>query len=346
MRTAVLNGIQELSLVERERPTPDVGEVLVKIEYVGICGSDVHYYESGRNGGNEVSFPHVLGHEPSGTVIEAGEEVDPTIVGKRVSIEPGIPCGNCVYCVTEGAYHLCEEMRYLSSPPVDGAFVEYLAWPEDAVYELPDEISLLEGALVEPLSVAVHACDRSDVGEGDTILVTGGGPIGLLVAEVALARGANPVLLSDVIPGKLALARERGVDHTIDVSKEDLIDGIQRHVGDFGVDVLLECSGVPDVAENAADAVKRGGTVVFVGIPPTSTSPSSVVDAINNELDLRGSFRFSNTYPEAIDGIARGTYDVDGIVDFETDLTGIERAFERATDPEVVKGVVRVGDER
>lgn len=344
MRTCVLSDVGELSVVDREQPTPDADEVLVRIDRVGICGSDLHYYEHGENSGNSVDFPHVLGHESAGTVVEVGSNVTSVSASDRVAIEPGIPCGECAYCTAEGEYHLCKEMQYMSSPPVDGALTEYVAWPADLVYPLPEEVSLREGALAEPLSVAMHACERGDVADGDTVLVTGGGPIGQLVSEVAMARGAE-VVLTDIVETKLELAEQRGVDHTVDVTSEDAVSVIREHVDSEGVDVVIESSGAESAIDMTTDAVRRGGTVVFVGVPIDADLPTDVVGLIGDEVELKGSFRFSGTYPDAIDGIRTGRFDVDSIVSFEQALEETQAAFERALEPENVKGVVRVSDD-
>lgn len=344
MRTCVLSDVEELGLVERERPTPDADEVLVRIDRVGICGSDLHYYQHGENSGNTVDFPHVLGHESAGTVVEVGRDVTEVASSDRVAIEPGIPCGECQYCTKEGKYHLCKRMEYMSSPPVDGALTEYVAWPAELVYPLPDEVSMREGALAEPLSVAMHACERSYVEEGDSVLVTGGGPIGQLVSEVALARGAT-VVLTDIVASKLKLAERRGVDYAVDVTSTDPIDVIHQHVDSEGVDIAIESSGADSAIDMTTEAVKRGGTITFVGIPIDAGLPTDVVGLIDGEYDLKGSFRFSGTYPSAIEGIRTGRFDVDSIVSFEQSLSETEAAFDRAIEPESVKGVVRVSDD-
>ncbi|WP_135305949.1 NAD(P)-dependent alcohol dehydrogenase [Haloarcula amylovorans] len=343
MRTCVLSDVGELSVIERDRPTPGLDEVLVRVDRVGICGSDLHYYQNGGNSGNVVEFPHVLGHESAGTVVEVGRDVTGVAESDRVAIEPGIPCGECTYC-EDDEYHLCKEMEYMSSPPVDGALTEYVAWPADLVYPLPESVSIREGALAEPLSVAMHACERGEIVEGDTVLVTGGGPIGQLVSEVAMAQGAE-VVLTDVVPEKLELAERRGVDHTVDVTSEDPVNVIHDRVDPDGVDVVLESSGADSAIELTTDAVKRGGTVVFVGIPIDAALPTDVLGLIGEEYDLKGSFRFCGTYPDAIEGIRTGRFDVDSIVSFEQSLTETQAAFDRAMEPENVKGVVRVSDD-
>lgn len=342
MKTCALADVGEFSLQNRTRPSIDVDEVLIRVNSVGICGSDIHYYQHGRNGDNVVSFPHVLGHEVAGTVVEVGRNVTFS-TGNRVAIEPGKPCKDCHYC-TEGDYHLCAGMEYLSSPPVDGALTQYIAWPAEYVYPLPETVSVREGALVEPLSVAMHACRRAGVGNGDSVLVTGSGPIGMLVAEVALSHGAETVVMTDVVPRKLELAEERGVDLTVNASLENPVERIHNHVDHRGVDIVIESSGAEPAVETTMDAVRRGGTVVFVGIPPETGLPVGVVESIEGEYDLKGSFRFKDTYPAAIEGIQQGRFDVGGIVSFEEPLDRTQKAFERAAAPTTVKGMIRIDE--
>lgn len=177
MRAAVLTDTERFELRDRDRPTPASDEVLVAVRDVGICGSDVHYYERGRIGDHVATDPLILGHESAGVVVEVGADVDSHEPGDRVAMEPGVPCRRCEQC-KRGEYHLCPDVEFMATLPDDGAFTEYVAWPADYAYALPDSVSTLEGALCEPLSVGIHACRRADVGVGDSVLVTGAGPIG------------------------------------------------------------------------------------------------------------------------------------------------------------------------
>ncbi|MCD2203660.1 NAD(P)-dependent alcohol dehydrogenase [Halobacterium sp. KA-6] len=344
MKTSVLSDVQELSVKQREEPDVNADDVLIEVNRVGICGSDLHYYQHGQNGDNVVDFPHVLGHEAAGTVVETGTGVTNVSVGDRVAIDPGKPCESCRYC-EEGNYHLCESMEYLSSPPTDGALVERLAWPAKHVYPLPESVSLREGALCEPLSVAIHACRRAGVEENDSVLITGAGPIGRLVAEVARDFGADQIVMTDLVEDKLMEAETAGVDITVNVSEEDTLEVIKSEVDPRGVDVAIESSGAGPAVETVVDAIKRGGIVTFVGIPPETEVPLTVAETIDGEYDVRGSFRFKNTYPDAIAGLKAGRYDVDSIVSFEESLERTQEVFEQATEPEHVKGVVRINDE-
>jgi L-iditol 2-dehydrogenase len=232
----------------------------------------------------------------------------------------------------------------MATPPHDGAFTEYVAWPADFAYRLPDSVSLTEGALCEPLSVGIHACRRGDVDVGDSVLITGAGPIGMCAMEAARAAGATDVIVTDVVDRKLSLATERGADLTVDVSSEDLEAVVAEYTDGTGVDVVIEASGAVPSIESTLEGVRRGGTIVFVGLPGDGDVPLDVIDIIDNELDVHGSFRYRNTYQAAIDLLADDAVDVEGIVDFESPLEAVTDAFTRSMEPDVVKGMITVSD--
>ena len=338
MQTAVLTEPGEFAIEEREEPTPAADEVLIRMREVGICGSDVHYYEHGHIGGKVVEDPLVLGHESAGEVAAVGESVDDLAPGDRVAIEPGVPCRRCDHC-KRGEYHLCPDVTFMGTPPIDGAFAEYVAWPADFAYDLPESVSLREGALCEPLSVGIHACRRGDVGPGDTVCITGAGPIGLVMMEVARAVGASDVVVADPVAKKRELARERGADLAVDPTDTDLAAAVIDHAGD-GADVVIEASGAEPAIRSTIDVARRGGTVVLVGLAAEADVPLDVLDLIDSELDVHGSYRYANTYPAAIDLLADDAVDVEGFVDFESPLDDVHDAFERASDPETVKGMI------
>lgn len=342
MQTAVLAEPGRFDLEERERPTPGPGEVLVAVREVGICGSDVHYYRHGRIGEYVVRNPLVLGHESAGEVVSLGADVSGLEAGDRVTLEPGVPCRRCAHCA-RGEYNLCPEVTFMATPPDDGAFAEYVAWPADFAYRLPDSVSTRAGALCEPLSVGLHAARRGDVGPGDSVLITGCGPIGLCAMETVRAAGATDIIVSDVVEEKLAVARERGADLAVNAADEDLASAVTAHT-DGGVDVVIEASGAEPAIGATLSCVRRGGTVVLVGLADESDVPFDVLDVIDNELDVHGSFRYRNTYPAAIELLADGRVDVEGIVDFERPLAEVEAAFRRTMDAETIKGVITMGD--
>ncbi len=344
MQVAVLNEPGSFVVEERERPNPSPDELLVKVGEVGICGSDVHYYEHGRIGDYVVESPLVLGHESAGEVVAVGENAaDDFDVGDRVTLEPGVPCRRCAHC-KRGEYNLCPDVTFMATPPDDGAFAEFVAWPADFTYRLPENVSTREGALCEPLSVGIHAARRGNVGVGDSVLITGSGPIGLLAMEAAKAAGATEVFISDVVPEKLALAESRGADTTIDVSEENLAHAVERLTDGEGVDLVIEASGATPAIKATINAVRRGGTVVLIGLSQDDEIPLATGDIIDKELDVRGSFRYRNTYPAAIQLLADGAVDVEGIVDFEMPLPDVREAFERAKESSTLKAMISVSD--
>ncbi|MFG2859043.1 NAD(P)-dependent alcohol dehydrogenase [Streptomyces sioyaensis] len=332
MRAAVLHGPGQLSIEERPVPVPGPGEVLVRVEAVGTCGSDVHYYRHGRIGDFVVREPLVLGHEAAGTVVACGPGADADRKGRRVSIEPGTPCGGCAQC-RAGRYNLCPGMRFLATPPVDGAFCEYLVVQQDFAHEVPDSLTVEEAALLEPLSVAVWACRKARVAPGDRVLITGAGPIGLVAAQTARAFGAGEVLVTDVLPHRLALARAAGAT-ALDVSRTPL------HEAEFTPTVLLECSGVPAVSSEAIRTVGRAGRVVLIGMGGDEV-PLPVSRVQHHELEVTGVFRYAHTWPAATALVQSGAVRLDSLVSHSYGLAEAESALTVAThDATAVKAVV------
>ncbi|GLK15103.1 sorbitol dehydrogenase [Streptosporangium carneum] len=334
MRAAVLHGVGKITLEERPRPEPGPREVLVQVASVGTCGSDVHYYEHGRIGDFVVESPLVLGHEPSGTVVAAGAEAGRHRGGTRVSLEPGVPDFTCPQC-RAGRYNLCPRMRFFGTPPIDGAFCEYVAVREEFAHPVPDAMSDDAAALIEPLSVAVWACEKARVGPGARVLVTGAGPVGLLCLQAALAFGATDVMITDVNPVRLALARDLGASVALDVAENRLADTA------FDPDVLLECSGHPAATGEAVRQVGRAGRVVLVGMGADEV-PLPLSHVQTRELEVTGTFRYANTWPAAIALASSGRVRLDALVTGHYGLAEVERALTSgARDPGLVKAVVR-----
>jgi L-iditol 2-dehydrogenase len=310
--------------------------VLVELRAVGVCGSDVHYFEHGRIGHYEVRSSLVLGHEASGVVVELGSDARRHDVGDRVAIEPGVPCGRCREC-RAGRYNLCASVRFLATPPDDGAFACFVAIHEDFAHSLPDSLSDEAGALLEPLSVGLWACWKGNVSAGADVLVTGAGPIGQLAAQVALALGARQVIVSDLEPKRLEFARRHGAQ-TIDVR-----DGLPRAQG-VEADILIECSGNEDALADGIVALRSAGHAVCVGMgaDERATVPLALIQS--RELVLTGTFRYANTYPAALALAASGKVDLDGLVSARFGLEETERAL-RATreDPATIKAMVLPG---
>jgi L-iditol 2-dehydrogenase len=334
MRVSVLNGPGDVAMVERPVPRPGSGEVLVEVASVGVCGSDTHYYDHGRIGSYVVEQPLVLGHEAAGRIVDVGQGVARDRVGQRVSIEPGVPDFTCEQCLA-GRYNLCPRMRFFATPPIDGAFAEYVLVHEAFAHPVPDAISDDAAALLEPLSVGVWSCRKAGVTAGTRVLVTGAGPIGLVAVQCALAFGATEVAVSDVNPARLALAGELGAT--------TLIDAREQRVADLArpPQVLLECSGFPPAISDAIRALDRAGRAVLVGMGGDEIPlPLSVVQ--ERELVVTGTFRYANTWPTAIALVASGRVDVDRLVTGSYALEQAEDALTAARrDPASVKVVVR-----
>jgi L-iditol 2-dehydrogenase len=335
-RAAVLYAPGKIRIEDRPIPTPGAREVLVEVASVGICGSDVHYYEHGRIGSHVVTEPLVLGHETSGRVVDLGPGASRHRTGDRVCIEPGVPCGRCREC-RAGHYNLCPEMRFLGTPPVDGSLTNYLAVPEDFAFALPASISDEAGALIEPLAVAVWACGKARISAGDRVLVTGAGPIGLLVAQTARALGATEVVITDVTPARLASASRLGLQDPIDVTRTSLRDtGLQ-------VDALIECSGRGAALQDAISVLRPAGVVVLVGMGEDQISlPLELIQ--QRELWVTGTFRYAGVYPAAIALAAQGRVDLEAMVTGRFGLDQIDAALRSSRDDAAtVKSVVKPG---
>jgi L-iditol 2-dehydrogenase len=235
-KAAVMHGTHDVRLEDVPVPEPGPNEVLVEIRAVGVCGSDVHYYEEGRIGSFVVDAPLILGHESMGTVVALGENATKHEVGDRVTLEPGVPDGTCREC-RAGRYNLCPNVQFFATPPIDGAFTNFVSINEDFAFALPDSLSDNAGALMEPLSVGIWACKKGGVTAGDHVLITGAGPIGLVAMQVAFAQGATEVTLTDVADERLRIGSRLGATRTLNVAEDSLDEsGIEA-------DVLIECSG-------------------------------------------------------------------------------------------------------
>jgi L-iditol 2-dehydrogenase len=333
IRAAVLRGVDDLVIEERAAPEPGPHEVLVRVDAVGVCGSDVHYLKHGRIGDFVVEQPMVLGHESSGTVVGVGSAVDPARVGQKVSLEPGVPDLTCTQCLA-GRYNLCPNMRFFATPPIDGSLATLVTLHEAFAHPVPESMSDDAAALLEPLSVGVWANRMAGTTTGSRVLVTGAGAVGQVAAQVALACGATEVVVSDVNPHRLDLARRLGATDTVDVRS-----GTVRATG-FEPDVLLECSGHPGATVEALRSLAPAGRAVLVGMGGDELPlPLGIVQA--RELTVTGTFRYANTWPVAIALAGSGRVDLDALVTGHFPLSRSEEALLAADrDPRAVKSVI------
>ncbi|MCD8337758.1 MAG: NAD(P)-dependent alcohol dehydrogenase [Lachnospiraceae bacterium] len=343
MKTAVMTDIRKVEIQRRPIPVPKEDEVLVKIEYVGICGSDLHYYEAGRIGNFIVEPPFVLGHEAGGTVVEVGGNVKNLKVGDRVALEPGKTCGHCEFC-KQGKYNLCKDVVFFATPPVDGVFQEYVAHEAGLCFKLPDNVSTMEGALIEPLAVGMHAANQGDAHLGQTAVVTGAGCIGLVSLLSLKARGVSKVIVVDVMDKRLEKAKELGADEVINGAKEDTVARIEEITGGAGFDLGIETAGSQITAQQQIRAAKKGATIVFVGYSPSGDMTLPIGTALDKELTFKTVFRYRNIYPMAIDAVSSGKIHIKDIVTNYYELDDIQNALDSCVDnkAEIVKGVIKV----
>ncbi len=344
MKAAVMLGIGKMGFEERDIPKVKENEVLVKLEYVGICGSDLHYYETGAIGDYVVEPPFVLGHEPGGTVVEVGKNVKNLRVGDRVALEPGRTCGHCEFCKT-GRYNLCPDVVFFATPPIDGVFQEYVAHEAALCFKLPDNVSTLEGALIEPLAVGFHAAIQGDAHLGQRVVVMGAGCIGLVSMMALKARGVSEVYVVDIMEKRLDKALELGATGVINGAKEDVLERVNELTDGAGMDLVIETAGTEITTRQAIHMAKKGSNIVLVGYSKSGemTLPMSLV--LDKELTFKTVFRYRHIYPMAIDAVAAGKVNLKGII---TDIFGLDEV-QKAMDysmnnkADIVKAVIRIG---
>lgn len=343
MKVAVMEGIGRMGFREREIPRPAADEVLVKLEYVGICGSDLHYYESGAIGDFVVEPPFVLGHEAGGIVVEAGRDVINLHPGDRVALEPGRTCGKCEFC-REGKYNLCPDVVFFATPPVDGVFQEYVAHEAALCFKLPDNVSTLEGALMEPLAVGFHAANMGNAAAGQRVVIFGAGCIGLVTLLALKARGVSDIAMVDIMPKRLEKALELGASVVINGAEEDVAARLMRLTNDRGMDLAVETAGTEVTANQCIRTVKKGGRIVLVGYGKTGKMTLNVSEALDKELTLQTIFRYRHIYPMAIKAVADGRIDVKGIVTHYFELEDIQKAMDESVKDKVniVKAVIKI----
>ena len=324
MKAAYLQSPGQILVRDIPTPVPAFGEVLIKIHSVGVCASDIHYFEHGRIGRYVVETPLILGHEPAGEVVELGEGVDALAIGDRVSIERGVPCRTCHHC-KHGKYNLCDDVVFMATPPVHGAFVEYVVHPADFAHRIPDNVSFDEAALIEPLSVGLFAAHRGEACVGDRAIVLGAGPIGLMTLLALKRRGVSDVTLVDIEPFRLAKAQELGAIETIDAGNVDVAVTQAE-----GVNLVFDTAGNPVTLTQTTRVARRGARVVLVGLSSQDMTPIDTNEIVDKAISLSGVFRYANTWPLAIDLLAKSTIDLTPMISVHMDLDATDEALEFA----------------
>ena len=350
MPAAVLHGVKDLRVEPVAAPgAPAPGEVQVQIGKVGICGSDVHYWEHGRIGDFVVAEPMILGHECAGTVVAVGQNVTHLREGDRVAIEPGVPrLSNAAshFYMKRGRYNLCPDIFFFATPPDHGAFCTFVNHKADYCFKLPDNVSLEEGAMIEPLSTGIFAARVAPIQMGDTVVITGAGPIGLMNLLAARAAGAANVIISDMVQSRLDVALEIGATSVVKGGADELKAATHELTEGRGADVGIECAGHPAALAAAVGASRAGATVVLVGMPQGETIPVNLNDLIIREITLRPIFRYNNTFPTGVDLLASGKVDVKPLISKRFELSQVPQAFEYVVENRetCVKAIVDIGE--
>lgn len=339
-KAAFLVDIKKIEFDEVPVPTIKDDEVLVKMEAVGICGSDVHYYSHGKIGDFVVEFPFILGHECAGTVVEVGSNVKHLRVGDRVALEPGIPCHVCEFCMS-GQYNLCPYVKFFATPPYDGCLMNYVAHPARFTFKLPDNVSSVQGALVEPLAIGINAALTGGVKLGDSVVIFGAGCIGLVSLLASKAYGATKVIVVDVIDKRLDVAKGMGAI-TLNATECDVEEEVKKLTDGKGAKVVIDCAGTNATFCQSVHVAKSGGTIVWVGLATDVVNGLEVDPISTKELTIKSIFRYKNLYPTTIDAIASGKINIDGIISNTFKFEQTPEAFEQTLNnpQDIVKSVI------
>ena len=339
-KTFYMTGIEKIELGEAPMPKIGPDDVLIKVQSVGVCGSDLHYYRSGAIGDFKVEFPFVLGHEAAGVVEDVGENVTTLKKGDRVCMEPGVPCMKCEECLS-GHYNLCRDVRFWATPPYDGVLSEYIAHPAAFTFKIPDNMSFTEGALVEPLAIGLHACNMGGVKLGQTVAIMGAGCIGLVTLLAAKAYGATRIIVGDVLDKRLDKARELGAI-AVNTKEEAFVAKVMELTEGRGADVCIDCAGFSATVDSWLSCAKPAGVVIIVGLGQDRVDGFNTSIMSTKELTVKSIFRYRNLYPTAINAIADGRIDVESIVSHRFTFDDTINAFATCHRDirNVVKGVI------
>lgn len=344
---AILVTPKQFEIQECPMPEPGDHEILMKVEYVGMCGSDIHGFEFGpfippKDPNQKIG----LGHEVAGEVVKAGAGVTDFKPGDKVLIEPGVPDDSCEYC-RSGRYNICPDVDFMATQPnYRGALTEYIVHPAEWTYHIPEGMTTMEGALVEPAAVGMHAAVLGGATLGKSIVILGAGAIGLMTLQACVSLGATDITVVDVMQKRLELALKLGAARVINGKEEDTVATLrsEKMYGDHGVELVFECAGSVFTAQQAVLLVARGGKIMMVG---TQSNPVPIdFLKINREVTIQTSFRYCNNFPQTIEAIRSGKFNVKDMVTHVYDYKDVQQAFSDAIDPvkklDMVKGVVKV----
>src|SRR6266496_1983024 len=331
MKSVRLHGMGDLQLHEEEVPVAGDGEKLIRVKSVGVCGSDLHWFGEGGIGDAKLERPLVLGHEFAGVTSD----------GQRVTVDPAIPCGHCEFC-DHGHPNLCSHLIFAGHGETDGAMREWITWSERSLFPIPDSLSDDDGAMLEPLGIAIHSVDLGKLKAGMNVGVFGCGPIGLLIIQMARLSGASNIIATDKLPHRLEAAKALGANQVYFADNNSRLNQILAMTRGYGVDVALDAAGSPDAVNDAFAAVRPGGKVILVGIPSDDKTSFNASLARRKGLTIKLVRRMKHTYPRAIELVSKGLVDVSSIVTHRFPLEQAAEAFRTAQQREGLKIIITV----
>lgn len=331
MITVRLHAHGELRLHNEPEPVPIEGETLLRVKAVGVCGSDLHWFAEGGIGDAHLENPLILGHEFAAL----------TEKGERVAVDPAIPCGQCEFC-RKGHPNLCPQVKFAGHGLQDGALREWMTWPQNCLYPLPDELSDADGAMLEPLGVALHAIDLGKVRAGMSVGVFGCGPIGLLILQLAKLSGAAQIIATDKLLHRLDAAKSFGAHQTILAQAGHEIDEIRAATNGRGVDIAFEVAGEQDAVDVSVAATIPGGKVILTGIPADDRTTFLASAARRKGLTMKLVRRMKHTYPRAIELVSKGLVDVSSLVTHRFPLEKTGEAFAIAGQRDGLKVMIEM----
>ena len=342
MRAMVLTGIRMMEM--QDYPMPEIindTDVLIKMKVVGVCGSDIHYYSSGKIGSQIVQYPFPVGHEGAGEVIEVGSRVTRVKPGDRIAIEPAMPCGECDQCKADRP-HTCRKLRFLGCPgQADGCLSEYIVMPQNSCFLIGDQMSYTEAAISEPLAIGLYAVNQSVPMKGSTIGILGFGPIGMSVILPAIAKGAHKIYVTDLIDERLNIANSCGASWTGNPNKEDVVSEI-RNKEPLLLDVVFECCGKQEAMDQAIELLKPGGKLMIIGIPEIDRWSFNVDKLRHKEICIQSVRRQNHSVEEALMLMEDKTINVEKMPTHRFPFNQTKEAFDLVTGYEdgVMKAMI------
>ena len=341
MKKIILSDLRKFSIVDEQKSVISSDfDVLIKISAVGICGSDIHYFKTGRIGEQTIDFPFTLGHECTGIVEETGSEVSKIRPGDRIAIDPAISCGSCDQCRC-GRHHTCRNLKFLGNPAeLEGSLQEYIVLPEECCFKISDNLSLSDSIIIEPLTIALQAVSYN-MGE-DNIAVLGCGPIGICTLMTLKYQLMDSIIyLTDKIDERLSFAQTRGAHWTGNPLKSKVVDEILGE-NPLGMDTVFECCGQQEAMTQAIDLLKPGGQLIIVGIPEEDNISFDVHKLRRKEISIHNVRRQNGKYDEALEMMGNGKISFDGFVSHKFNINSVQEAFElvEAYDDGVIKAVI------